>query len=248
VRPGADRPDEAGLRDRILSYLSADEQAAVARIADRVRLQASTDRLPDFKVMVAFGGGKDSAYVVAFVRAVQLHLARHTGSTFTLRVANMRHAGVPHAVMVNIDRTYRALGLLDDPRAELLTVDHAEVRPFHRDLPFPAEVRAMNRFDVLMNGHRTAGDGRPTFCNSCNLAVADFYGRVAWWGGGVDAIVTGDSRREQRHYSAWIMRLAARAGIDVGESRKLGFQGLLQVLSRLGDSNYRELFGVGWAA
>lgn len=168
---------DAPLLGELNRYLSAVDRRAVATLGERlVDAAGGVDGLADYKLMVAYGGGKDSSYTVSLIRAVQLHLNVLHGRTFFLRIANMRHAGVPDAVMANIDRVYRALHLYDDPRVEMLVVDHQQIRPFERHLPFPEQVRAMNRFDVLMNGHRTAGDGRPTFCNSCNLAVADFYG------------------------------------------------------------------------
>ncbi|MFI9002931.1 PqqD family protein [Streptomyces sp. NPDC053541] len=235
---------DRALHARLTGFLSDVELDGVKATGERlIDAAGGIEELPGHKVMVAYGGGKDSTYVVAFVRAVQLHLAVHYDRTFTLRVANMRHAGVPLAVMENIDRVYRALGLLDDERAELLTIDHTLVRLFRVDLPLPEHLVAINRVDVLMNGHRAAGDGRPTFCNSCNLAVADFYGRAAWFDGGVDAVMTGDSRREQLLYSAWIMRLAKACGVDVAECRSMGFQGILTALRGIGDSYFRELFG-----
>lgn len=235
------------LLPKLLSYFSATDVDAVSRLADRlIKAAGGIERIGAFKVMVAYGGGKDSSYTVAFLRATQLHIAAQHGDTFSLRVTNMRHAGVAYAVMANIDRVYQALALYDDPRVEVLVVDHDLVRVFRHDLPFPAHVRDMNRFDVLMNGHRTAGDGRPTFCNSCNFAVADFYGRAAWWDGGVDVVMTGDSRKEQKHYFTWIMRLAERVGLDTQECRKQGFRGLLSALNGVGLSYYTELFGDGF--
>ncbi|MFI0817430.1 PqqD family protein [Streptomyces sp. NPDC021098] len=240
------RAGDEDLNARLAGYLSDVELDGVKTTGARlIDAAGGVDKLPGYTVMVAYGGGKDSTYVVAFVRAVQLHLALGYGRTFVLRVANMRHAGVPVAVMENIHRVYGALGLLDDPRAELLTIDHTQVRPFRVDLPMPERMISINRVDVLMNGHRAAGDGRPTFCNSCNLSVADFYGRAAWFRGGVDAVMTGDSRREQLLYSAWIRRLAKAVGVDVEEYRGMGFQGILTALRGIGDAYFRELFGDG---
>ncbi|MCU1719024.1 hypothetical protein [Pseudomonas sp. 5P_3.1_Bac2] len=231
------------------NYLHADECRAVSTLAERlVDAAGGVEALSDYKLMVAYGGGKDSSYTVAMLRATQLQLAVQHGHSFQLRIANMRHAGVPDAVMANIDRVYRALHLYEDERVEMWVVDHRQIRPFARDLPFPEDVQAINRFDVLMNGHRTAGDGRPTFCNSCNLAVADFYGRALWWQGGVDAVVTGDSRKEQKHYFTWIMRLAQRLGLNVEECRRMGFRGLLQALDGVAQRYFVELFGPGFAA
>jgi hypothetical protein len=237
------RNDEE-LYQELTAYLTEGERRAVEALADQVLTAAGgAAGLARHRIMVAYGGGKDSSYVVAFARATQLHLQLRHGRTFQLRVANMRHAGVPDAVMENIHRVYDALRLLDDPRAQLLTVDNDEIRPFRRDLPFPERVRALNRLDVLMSGHRSGGDGRPTFCNSCNLTVADFYGRAAWWDGGVHAIMTGDSRREQAMYTAWTMRLAHACGLDVADCRRRGFRGVLEALRGIGDAYFRELLG-----
>jgi hypothetical protein len=237
------RSDEELYR-KLTAHLTEGERRAVEALADRVLTAAGgTAGLARHRIMVAYGGGKDSSYVVTFARATQLQLQLQHGRTFQLRVANMRHAGVPDAVMENIHRVYDALRLLEDPRAQLLTVDHDEIRPFRPGLPFSERARAVNRLDVLMSGHRSGGDGRPTFCNSCNLAVADFYGRVAWWDGGVHAIMTGDSRREQAMYTAWIMRLAAACDLDVADCRRRGFRGVLEALRGIGDAYFRELLG-----
>ncbi|WP_442113966.1 hypothetical protein [Pseudomonas sp. NUPR-001] len=238
---------DAVLLGKLNRYLSAVDRSAVVTLGERLIAAAGgIDALPAYKLLVAYGGGKDSSYTVSLIRAVQLQLNVLHGQTFQLRIANMRHAGVPDAVMANIDRVYRALNLYDDERVEVLVVDHQQIRPFERTLPFPQAVRDINRFDVLMNGHRTAGDGRPTFCNSCNLAVADFYGRAAWWQGGVNAVVTGDSRKEQKHYFTWIMRLAERLGLDVATCRREGFRGLLQALDGVAQHYFVELFGEGF--
>jgi len=238
--------DEA-LLTRLSGYLSENDRHAVRVIGERlIDAAGGVVQLTKYRLMVAYGGGKDSSYTVSLLRAVQLHLAVAHSQTFHLRIANMRHAGVADAVMANIDRVYQALALYADPRVEMLVVDHRQIRNFERHLPFPETVRAINRFDVLMNGHRTAGDGRPTFCNSCNLAVADFYGRAAWWQGGVDAVVTGDSRKEQKHYFTWIMRLAQSLGLDVEACRRQGFRGLLQALDGVARAYFIELLGEGF--
>lgn len=228
----------------LCSYLTAEERQGVLAVAAAITERlGGVELLASRCVMVAYGGGKDSSYTVAFMRAVQLQLQRRYGTTFRLRVANMRHAGVPYAVMRNIHRVYERLELFDDERVELVMVDHDEVGLFERDRPLPTRVRDINRTDILMNGHVSRGDGRPTFCNSCNFSVASFYGLACWWRGGVDVVITGDSRKEQKQYYAWIMRLGQKYGVDVGLHAGQGFHGLLSVLSQLAERYYRELYG-----
>lgn len=206
------------------------------------------DALPDRAdltrntVMVAYGGGKDSAYATAFVRAVHLAMAERYGSTFRLRVVTMRHGGMPYQVMLNIDRTYRALGLYEDPDAELVLVERDRVVPFERDRSMPHRLVAFNRTDMLMSGHRTYGDGRATFCNACNLNVASSFGVAARHDGGVDLIVTGDSPQEQRDYALWIRQLARGAGQKPADSRKR-FQGTLETLDGLAQAYFQEIHG-----
>ncbi|MFJ9517961.1 PqqD family protein [Kitasatospora sp. NPDC101801] len=201
------------------------------------------DELGQNTVMVAYGGGKDSSYALAFVRAVHLAVAERHGTTFKLRVATMRHGGMPYQVMLNIDRCYRALGLYDDPDVELLLIEGGQVRPFDRDRSMPHRLIDFNRIDMLMSGHRTYGDGRATFCNACNLNVADSFGVAAGHGGGVDLIITGDSPQEQRDYALWIRQLARSAGLKPAEGRK-GFQGTLETLNSLAKAYFQEIHGL----
>lgn len=231
------------LQTKLLSFFSLKEIAGIDLLANRLVRKYGVDGLSSRTLLVAYGGGKDSTYTVAFLRAVQLRLANEHGSTFMLRSATMRHAGVPKAVMENIDRVYRRLDMLEDDRVELLVNDLDQVRPFHVDLPFPESLRSINRRDILLNGHRTQGDGRPTFCNACNLNVANFFGRSAWYGTPVDAVFTGDSAEEQRTYYAWIMRLARQAGADMRSLRDRGFHGVLKGLNAIGRAYYSEIHG-----
>ncbi|MBQ1017634.1 hypothetical protein KBX71_07095 [Micromonospora sp. D93] len=193
-------------------------------------------------VMVAYGGGKDSAYAVAFVRAVHLALAERYGDTFQLRVVTMRHGGMPYQVMLNIDRTYRALDLYEDSRVDLLLIEGNQVRPFERDRPMPHRLIEFNRTDMLMSGHRSYGDGRATFCNACNLNVANSFGVAARHDNGVDLIITGDSPQEQRDYALWIRKLARDAGLKPADSRK-GFKGTLETLNGLATAYFQEIHG-----
>jgi len=212
------------------------------------RLQAAlpdTEQLHRNRVMVAYGGGKDSSYTLAFVRAMQLILYRVHGTTFQLRVATNRHAGMPRAVMENIDREYRALRLFADPDCELLVVDGNEVSTFDVDSPQRDHVVRRNRLDILMTGHRTFADGRPTFCNACNLSVFNSFGVAAAHGDGADLVITGDSQDEQRQYSAWVSRLSRRIG-HTGEGPKgSGFGRILSHLDGIGQSYFADIHGPG---
>jgi hypothetical protein len=201
------------------------------------------DRLDDNVVLVAYGGGKDSSYTLAFVRAMQLLLAQAYGDTFNMRVVTNRHAGMPTAVMSNIQRAYEMLDLFDDPQCQLLLVDGHEVHQFDATLPQREHVIRRNRTDILMTGHRTFADARPTFCNACNLSMVNSFGLAASIDGGVDLIVTGDSQREQRDYYLWANRLAKRFGVTKNGTRKAGFRGFLTEVDTIAQAYFTDIHG-----
>jgi hypothetical protein len=230
--------DVARAREQAFSGLQAAMPADILAEALRcsVSLEAELPNRPELErnlVLVAFGGGKDSAYTLAFVRAMQLILYRVHRRTFRMRVATNRHAGMPRAVMENIDRLYRALRLTDDPDCELLLVDGDEISEFDVDSPQRVQVVRRNRLDILMTGHRTFADGRPTFCNSCNLSVFNAFGLAAAYGEGADVLITGDSPQEQRQYTFWVGRLARQLRTEPTDRPRDGQSGFGRVLGRL---------------
>jgi hypothetical protein len=249
-----DRTRLAELRDRAFEDIRAAMPASDLQSALRcvVRLHDALpnhDRLEDNVVLVAFGGGKDSAYTTLYVRTMQLILYRLHGSTFRLRVATNRHAGMPRPVLENIHREYEALHLLDDPDCELLLIDGNEVSRFDVDSPQREHVIRRDRLDILMTGHRTFADGRPTFCNSCNLSVANSFGLAASYGGGADVIITGDSENEQNQYAKWITRLARR--VAPAQRSAEGGGTIVRILSdvdRIGQSYFADIHGDDAAA
>lgn len=239
VLPGrSSSNDVAALRARtfaaLRSVMSPTEWSAAAGCSRRLQRELGPERAAGSTVLVAFGGGKDSAYTITFVRAMQLLLLNETGSAFRLRVATNRHAGMPCAVMENIDRAYRALGITHDPDVESLLIDGDSIGPFDVAAPLPPDVIQRNRGDILMAGHRTNGDGRPTFCNACNLSVANAFGLAASHDGGVDVIITGDSPAEQRAYRAWIRGLAQRVGAAPSTAGRQRFSDVLADVDAIG--------------
>ncbi|HEU4736313.1 MAG TPA: hypothetical protein VFS48_04710 [Solirubrobacterales bacterium] len=229
------------MRDSLWAALPPHCRRGVEECLPRLLSELPRERVADNTVMVAFGGGKDSAYTISFVRAMQLELHRERGVTFRMRVVTNRHAGMPLAVMENIERVYDALAVEEDPACEQLLVDGDVVRHFRVEEPRPAELVERNRVDILMAGHLTQADGRPTFCNACNLSVANSFGVGASYGEGADVIVTGDSLEEQRAYLAWIRSLAAQLGVE--SARRLDFKTLLSTLDGIAAAYFQEVHG-----
>ncbi|AXB42536.1 hypothetical protein [Amycolatopsis albispora] len=213
------------------------------RCAERLLAVLPKRRLQDNAVLVAYGGGKDSSYSLAFCRAVQLMVYAEKGETFRLRTVTNRHAGMPRAVMENIDRAYRALRIPEDPDCEALLVDGDEVKPFRAGEALAPQVVARNRVDLLMTGHRTFAEPRPTFCNACNLSMVNSFGAAAAYNGGVDVIITGDSPAEQRSYYLWVNRLARSYGENLDKTGESGFRRFLEKTDDLARAYFTDIFG-----
>nr|WP_314985417.1 hypothetical protein [uncultured Pantoea sp.] len=227
----------------IEAYLSP----AIIESAQRcsVRLLAALpdqQTLENNRVLLAYGGGKDSSYMVAYVRYLQGLIWLQQGSTFHLRVSTNRHAAMNQSVMENIHRVYQALAMHDDERTECLVVDGLLIRPFARDLTIPESVRQQNRNDVLMNGHRFRADARSTFCNACNLSMVNSFGLAADYNGGVDLIITGDSPQEQAAYVAWARHLSRLFDAPVADKSR-GFSGFLQTLDGVAERYFSDVYG-----
>jgi hypothetical protein len=230
--------------DAIRDMLSPAELASAVSCAERLMSQFPPGRpLADTTVLVAYGGGKDSSYTVTFVRLMQLILDRRDGSTFTIRTVTNWSPGMPPAVLANIDRAYRALGLYDDPGCELLLVKDGALCPF-RDEPVVApETSRRARLDVLMTGHRTAGNARPTFCNSCNLSMLNAFGLAAGHGRGVDVIITGDSSDEQRSYLRWVAGVARRIGASGKIPHASECATFLSTVNHIAQTYFTDIYG-----
>jgi hypothetical protein len=235
------------VRMELLSFLPphvmSEARACISRLLD-VLPEA---HLPNNRVLVAYGGGKDSSYTVAFLRLIQLEVDVDRGQTFQLRIATNRHVGMPPAVLTNIDRAYTALGLLDDPAAELLLIDGNYVQPFRAEAPLPAAVVARNRLDILMSGHRCQGEARPTFCNACNLSMLNACALAANFQTPVHVVVTGDSQAEQRTYFAWLRHTAVRFGVP-GARDGHDFRAFLRTADGIAQHYLADVYGTDPAA
>ncbi|WP_413507016.1 hypothetical protein [Serratia proteamaculans] len=193
-------------------------------------------------VLLAYGGGKDSSYMVAYVRYIQGLILAEQGDTFRLRISTNRHAGMNDSVMENIDRVYRALHIHGDELVECLITDGLLIRPFDRYLSMPDAVRWQNRTDALMNGHRFQADARSTFCNACNLSMVNSFGLAAHYDGGADIIITGDSPQEQTAYAAWARHLSRLFEAPKAQHHH-GFSGFLETLDSVAKAYFGDIYG-----
>lgn len=94
-------------------FTEKDIQSAERCAARLINCLPTKKRLSDNCIFLAYGGGKDSSYMVAYVRYIQGLVLQRYGDTFSLRISTNRHAGMNTAVIENIDRVYQALAKSD---------------------------------------------------------------------------------------------------------------------------------------
>jgi hypothetical protein len=130
-----------------------------------------------------------------------------------LRVAILRSGGMGGAPLDNLHRSFAALFLYDDPRVELLMVDHRQVLPFNHLKSPDKESADANRINLLMMGHRRARDEQLELWDDVCLARAEFCGQIARWNNGVDAWVASESPRRQKQFINDLARAVQKAGL-----------------------------------
>mgnify|MGYP006189693663 CR=1 FL=1 len=229
---------------RLLEHFSQSQRASLQLLIQRLLVAAGgMEQVGDFKLMMAHGGGKDSAFALACLRAAQLSIAARGAATFELRVVTARHLGLSAAVIDNIERSYSALVLHDDARVQLLTLDGGEIRPFDARRPVSTRQQQTERFDTLLTGHLTGGQVRPMFCNRFYLELADLYRQSMSWRGGVDVLISADPLPERKRYLAWGRRMMREAGLAFTRPVEVHPGTLLQGLGQLRHTYLNHVLG-----
>ena len=230
---------------RLLECLTQGQRASLQLLIQRMLVAAGgIERVGDFKVMLAHGGGKDSSFALAFLRAAQLSIAARTPATFELRIMTARHVGMSKAVIDNIENGYSALALHDDARVELLVLDDGLLQRFDARKPLSARQQQAERFDTLVTGHLTAGQARPMFCNRFYLGLADLFRQGMGWQGGVDALINADPLPERKRYLGWGRRMMRTAGVASARPPQAYPGSLLQGLGHLRSAYLNEVLGL----
>ena len=228
---------------RLLSFFSRAERTALQLLIQRVVVAAGgMERIGEYKVLATQSGTRDSCYTLALLRAAQLSIAGRAPATFQLRVATLRLNDAASMALENIHRSCSALFLYDDPRVEVLMVDNREVLPFNHGVGVSEAGRESNRLNLLMIGHRRTWSDPLDLWDDGYLATGEFYGQIARWKRGVDALVSSDSPRQQRQFMEGLNRAAAKAGFPMPEQPETGYEQLFTRLDELGTDCYREFY------
>jgi hypothetical protein len=231
---------------RLLSFFSRAERTALQLMIQRLVVAAGgMERIGDYKVLAVQSGTRDSCYTLALLRAAQLSIAGRAPATFQLRVATLRSNGASAMALENIHRTCSALFLYDDPRVDMLMVDNREVLPFNHLTPISDAGRESNRLNLLMVGHRRDSNGPLDLWDEGYLATGEFYGQIARWDRGVDALISSETPGQQKQFLERLNRAAVRAGLKALHPPETGFEELFSLLDEMGGDYYREFYPQG---
>jgi len=223
------------------------EQAerSLARLAVR-----SAPRQPeDLQILLPFGGGKDSAWTLAYLRLMQLLLVSRTGRCFGLHVLFMVHPGMPLGVFDNVVAVLQALEIPGAPEMRVFTTTLGGEEIALGSGTIGDDLVARFREEVLISGHLAQGNGRETFCNGCNFTLMNAIARyVVNAAGALDYVVTGDSRSEVASYWRWVQRTAAGFALPPMTRRDASWPAVFGKLAEISASYYDSLLGAGAAA
>ncbi|UWF46723.1 hypothetical protein NYP20_15320 [Pseudomonas sp. N3-W] len=228
---------------RLLGFFSRAERTALQLLIQRLVVAAGgMERIADFKVLVIQSGTLDSCYTLALLRAAQLSIAGRAPGTFQLRVATLRLNGTGPMALDNIHRSNSALFLYDDPRVELLMVDNREVMPFNHLQAIGEGAHAANRLNMLMLAHRRTWTEPLDLSDDGYLSTGEFYGQIARWDGGVNALINSDSPRQQKQFINGLSRAARRADLGMVNFTSSEIDRLFALLDNLGSDYYQAFY------
>lgn len=236
--------EEALLLDRLSTAVGSEIVAQAEHSLSRLEEQCKRRPLADSHILLAFGGGKDSSWTLAYVRLMQLILKARLGRTFHLHTIFVAHPGVPPGVFENVRCVLAALGA--DRSGDLRVVSTTL-----GGVPVPLEFGAIGdgltrafKQEVLVGGHLAQGNGRETFCNGCNFLMVGGVARyIVEQGGTIDWVITGDSRNEVVLYWKWVQKTARSFGLERIEKERASWSSFFGKMSEISESYYLGLLG-----
>ncbi|MGF6090391.1 hypothetical protein [Pseudomonas sp. 18173] len=228
---------------RLLGYFSRAERTALQLLIQRLAVAAGgMEHIGNYKVLAIQSGARDNCYTLALLRAAQLTIATRAPATFQLRIASLRLNGTSCAALESMHRTNSALFVHDDPRVEVLMVDDREVLPFNHLAAISDAGRESSRLNLLLIGHRREWRGGFELWDDGYLATGEFYGQIARWDGGVDALLISDTPRQQKQFIDGLKRAATKAGLAPSNAGEAGYAGLFALLDELGSDCYQAFY------
>lgn len=230
---------------RLLEHLSQAQRASLQLLVQRLIVSAGgIERVRGMRLLFVFDASRSSTHALACLRAAQLSIAARSPGTFQLRIVTAWQAGMSATTRANLDGSFSALFLYDDPRIELLVFDDQQPLPFDsRRLPSLNQQQA-ERQEWLLCGH-VLDDPRATvnFASHGYLHLAELAYLASYWEGGVDAVISADTLSDRKRFLAWSRRALRQARLLGARPLHACASTLLQGLSGLRRCYLDQLHG-----
>lgn len=200
---------------RLLEHLSQAQRASLQLLIQRLIVAAgSIEKIKDLRLMFVFDACQPSAQALACLRAAQLSIAARAPGTFRLRIATAWQAGMSPTAQANIESTFSRLFMHDDPRVDLLVLDAGQLLTYDRRRAPSSEQQEAERQEWLLCGH-LSGDASllANFASHGYMNLAELARQALRWKGGVDAIISAESRPDRKRYLAWSRRSLRNADL-----------------------------------
>lgn len=200
---------------RLFEHLSQAQRASLQLLIQRLIVAAGgIEKIKDLRLMFVFDARQPSAQALACLRAAQLSIAARSPGTFKLRIATTWQAGMSPTAQANVDSTFSKLFMHDDPRVELLVLDADQILTYDRRRAPSSEQQEAERQEWLLCGH-LSGDASllANFASHGYMNLAELARRALRWKGGVDAIISAESRSNRKRYLAWSRRSLRNADL-----------------------------------
>lgn len=193
------------------------------------------------KILLPFGGGKDSAWTLAYVRIMQLLMNDRLSQDFFIDILIMLHPGVSRGVYKNIENLFEALHIADDIRVKVHAVTSGGIPVDLKHGSIHDDTLKVFREEILYTGHLSRGNGRETFCNACNFTLMNAIARYVAENE-IDVVITGDSGLEIASYWKWVNKTARLFDLSPIQKQQANWAGLFSKMSEINHAYYEKLF------
>jgi len=230
---------------RLAKNIGEQQKKMAVKTLQRLMVNCDHKSLDNIDILLPFGGGKDSAWTLAYVRLMQLLLKQDRGFSFRLHILIMIHPGVPAGVFDNIKNVFSALSIYDSDNIEVITaVRGGHYVKLDKNSISESLVRLFKE-EILISGHLSRGNGRETFCNGCNLGLMNVIAKyVIEKESAIDFVITGDSGSEVLGYWRWVQRIGKKFGLGTINKNEASWGSLFNKLGDINDAYYHDLSGL----
>ncbi|MNO29058.1 hypothetical protein D3C76_189630 [compost metagenome] len=199
--------------ERLLSHMSQAQRASLQLLIQRLLVAAGgPEYIGTFRILLIQGNDRDSARLLAILRAAQLSIALRAPDTFQLQVLVSSLPTAGSLVLKHHERSFSTLFMQDDPRVQLEMIEGCNVVPFNSRPANQPERWALAREAMLMFGYLIDARPEAVLGSRLHLELADtvrqaFNGKLR-----ADAVVTAMPAQQRRRYLAWARRGLRLAG------------------------------------